>query len=320
MKDNKNHLSSAKLIAYADPAIKKDERLEIASHMEACVSCRDRFISLQKLKNSLRSVKQPVDFYATPGAECLPTELMGDFLGHRLPSEEHSVWSTHVGECDVCFERAAFMADSTMKMFEGALKMEPTPERFKRAVLPKQRVINNRGVEWPFIGNIKDWFASPLPAYAFASVVFLFLLFGPKPNGENLISLDSDNNFTFFERPAQSGPSFGFSGAGKRVGEEIAGLLVEESGANGDLRFRWNEVENFSGSEYSFLLFEMAPDGMRDIVGFKVKGNETLVEAKHLRKGAVYRYKVSGVRPHSGETKGGPESVFFATGQFTIVK
>jgi len=304
-----SHLSIADLLKYGDAGQDEKARLELRGHLESCHKCRERFISLQTFRSSLYEVSPKILSEAELVADCVPTELMGDFIGARLASNEQSGFSTHVAGCDLCFERAAYFMNSSIRMTEGVLTMSPTPARYREAVAPaKMSVAAKKSVSiWDMFIR---WAASPVPAYAFAAVLLMFLVFGQQPTSGRIVALDADSSFAMYEQPEQLGPSFGFSDAGRKVGESPANLSVNVSGSDGGLNFTWKAVAG--ANEYGFTLVEVNAKGVREVLDTKTAKPEMAVDKGKFTPGHVYRWKVSGVTPDN--------KVFAAVGQFAYAK
>jgi len=301
-----NHLTLADLIAYADPSMDEDRRGAAVEHMDTCPQCRDRFISLHTFRNAVHALEPKVEPFDLTD-RCVPTELMGDFLGGRLSREEFATFSSHAAECGMCFERAAYFTHSSVKMTAGVLQMEKTPSRFIEAVTPKRAEISTSAGRLSLAELLRRWLWAPAPAYAFAaSVIFFVFVFSYGGQGR-VIDLNSNQTFTLYETPKQSGPSFGFSDAGRKVGETGAGLNVTRA-VSGDVRFIWNAVSG--AGEYFFSLSEIRPSGAIEIYDMKTPSPSVTVKAGTVTPGRAYRWKVTGAA--------GDDTIFAATGQFTL--
>ena len=108
--------------------------------------------------------------------------------------------------------------------------------------------------------------------------------------GGDISKLAHDENFSFYEEPDQSGPSFGFSDAGRKVGQSEAALNVEKTGD--DIRFSWNRVEG--AKSYSFSLLELTPAGPREVLTTGVEKTEITVEASRFAPATAYHWVVRG--------------------------
>ncbi len=303
-----SHLDISELLAYADPALKDEAREKAKAHIETCGSCRARFISLQTLRASLNTAPENIVAHKLTD-NCVPEELMGDFLGNRLPEAERAIFSEHTKECDICFERAAYFTWSSANMAAGVLDIiGQTPERYKAAVLNRspepQTTADPKPSIWETFGR---WISSPAPAYAFAASLLIFMLFWTPNSSDQIIDIGSNGVFSLYEQPKQSGPSFGFSDSGRKLGESDAGLSVEKTN-DGRIRFSWSKVEGAEG--YNFHLAEITPAGAKDI--FDTKTTETFIVAPRdlTSPGKAYRWKVS------GETES--NTIFTAQGQFAF--
>ena len=293
------------LLAFADPSLSESGRRKIAAHVSTCEACRKKFISLQTLKNSVRQVPERLEnFDLTPS--CVPTEEMGDFLGKRLPDQLRETYSNHIAICEMCFERAAYMSSETVKMTEGVLSMAPTPANYKNAVLPKGHAVTEKPEKASHRKTVRRWFSSPVPAYAFAATLLLFIAinFSGGILGGDISKLAHDENFSFYEEPDQSGPSFGFSDAGRKVGQSEAMLDVEKTGDG--IRFSWNRVEG--ARTYSFSLSELTPAGPRELLKAGVETTEITIEASKFTPATAYHWVVRGFSDD--------ETAFTAAGQF----
>lgn len=298
------HMTLEELVSYADPSLAESDRRKVAAHFSSCPQCRKRFISLQTFKNAVSQIPAPLEDLVLT-ADCVPTELMGDFLGRRLQEKEQETFSAHVATCEICFERAAFMTSETVKMTEGVLAMRPTPDHFKNAVLPERKSVAVKKKKISFIDAASRWFTSPIPAYAFAAVLLLFLVIGKTGPDGGFINLAQDSSFSFYEQPAQSGPSFGFSDAGRKVGEKPADLDMEKT-AGGDLLFSWEAIEEVA--TYYFTLFKITASGPLEVYEASVEDNEVIVPMKSITDKTAYRWKVSGITDKN--------ILFSATGHF----
>lgn len=303
------HLSIAKLLAFADPAVKEEEREELRKHLEVCESCRERLVSLKSFRSALSAIPESLEPFELT-ENCVPEELMGDFLGGRLPAEEDQKYSRHTEDCDMCFERAAFFNRSTIRMTEGVLKTGRTPRRFIEAVAPprKTAAIEDAGGKASVWDMLSRWAASPIPAYAFAAVLLLFLITSPMSGPGKLVDLSPDATYSFYDKPSHAGPSFGFADAGRKTGEEEAGLAVNRSSEN-TLEFRWRDVEG--ADEYALSLLEITPDGLREVYNGTFSKPGATLPLTMVKAGNAYRWKISG---SNGEGK-----IFTGTGQFVYL-
>ena len=303
-----SHLGLPDILAFGDPALKKEKRDEIGRHMETCGKCRTLYVSLWTFRTALRSLPDRVEPLELTDA-CVPWDLMGDFLGGRLPEPESAAYSGHVAECDACFERAAFFTRSSVRMTEGTLKAGRTPERFKEAVVGRKITRDERKTGAASVREtIRRWIHSPIPAYAFAASVVLFLLFGPAGGGFKVVDIGSEASFSIYEKPRQAGPSFGFSDSGRKMGEIEAGFGVTEA-SGGRLRFSWKPVNG--ADEYAFRLAEITPGGLKEIFSTTVRAPEVLAPPGAAAHGKAYKWTVAGATA-SGR-------VFTGSGQFAIV-
>jgi hypothetical protein len=303
-----DHLILAELIAYGDPGCDDSRRGEIATHMTECERCRKTFASLMTFKNALGAVPETFPVYEM-SPQCIPIETMGDFLGRRLPPSEQSYLALHIVECDGCFERAAYSARETVKMAEGALFTPPTPQRFLDAVIHNGTQTAPSPATQPGIGWIDALgrlFTSPVPAYAFAAILLIFLTF--KPGGpDGLTPLTTDSSFTLYQQPEHVGPSFGFSDAGKKIGEQPADLNVHIDGEQ--LQFDWTAVEGASG--YAFSLVELASSGPVEIYESKVENPVVTLPRDLIKNSVAYQWKIQGATANA--------TLFTANAQFTLL-
>lgn len=293
------HLETAELLAFADPSLKEKERAGAREHMEQCEKCRSAYISLMTLRSAMRSAAgRPRALTLSEG--CVPVELMGDFLGGRLPPADSEVYSAHAAECDTCFERAAWFTRSAVRMTEGVLRTGPTPERFKKAVAPGAR----EAASLPWRGAVLRWVRSPVPAYAFAASLILFLLFWPGGH-KGVIDIGSDAVYSIYERPERIGPAFGFADSGRKTGEAPAGLMASASGTG--LSFRWAPVEG--AKEYSLVLTELGGETEK-VYKTKTASPEASIPTGVIAENRAYTWKVT------AETDGG---IYIASGRFVYV-
>jgi len=303
------HLDLARIIMYVDPALSTKDRAPLAEHIKNCRVCSEKVISLLTLRSSFAMTPEEVkSLELTP--DCVPLDLLSDFLGGRLAGMEMEKYSSHLDDCDLCFERAAYFSHSSVKMTEGVLRIERTPIKFLEAVAPglspsssRQMVIAAR----QSLGRrIAEWIASPIPAYAFAATLLFFLAFGGgKPS---VVDLGAHKTFSIYEPPTAPGPSFGFSDAGRKVGEADAGLAVSVKG--GIVNFQWNAVQGVD--EYRLIITEMDLAGPREVYNSKTAEPGATMDINSFGQGRAYRWSVNGVRPD--------KNIFTATGQFAIHK
>jgi len=303
------HMSMLELLMFQDPALPQKDREPLSAHINICAPCREKIISLLTLRSALTLAPEDVKPLELT-ARCVPTEVMGDFLGGRLPDLDWRAYSAHTEECDICFERAGYFSHSSVKMAEGVLRMEPTPMRFLQAVAPDMARRAPAAVALPpresMSATIIHWVTSPIPAYAFAATLLLFLAFGGK--GPQALDLGSHQSFTIYEPPTSPGPSFGFSDAGRKVGQANAGLTVKAR--RGVVDFSWDSVEG--ASEYRIVINEMDPSGSREILNIKTVQPGASVDLDNFGQGRAYRWSVNGVQQD--------RNMFSATGQFAISK
>ncbi len=301
------HLIWADLLAYGDPSLKDKEREPVAEHMKSCPTCRDQYISIQSLRSALRKSPPPlIPFVLTE--DCIPEELLGDFLGGRLPSSGQTLYSNHTADCDICFERAAYLTWAGAKMTEGMLTMDPTPERYKSIALNRAPAESNASPPSFSLWNVaRRWIGSPVPAYAFAASLVFFLFIGTFGSQEGVVSLKGDQVFTLYEKPSHSGQSFGFSDAGRKVGEVDAGLSVSRED-DGRFRFGWKPVEG--ADNYNFYLTRLDTAGAKNFFDTKTNLTEVYTAASLLSPGSVYMWKVTGAT-ETGD-------IFVAKGQFAL--
>jgi len=304
---NQNHLQLAQLLAYADPALTEEARSEMASHISCCSDCRDQFIAIQNLKVNLDNSRHSIDSISITN-KCVPDDLMGDFLGNRLPLPERESFSAHLLNCDGCFERAAFYTTATLKMTDALLVMEKTPDHFKEAVLP-QKGGTQQATPSPLSGlieTIRSIFRSPIPAYGFAATLLLFLVVGSPSPQRTLVPL-SGGSFSLYAIPAQSGPSFGFSDAGQKTGESAANFSVT---LDDKLTLRWDAITG--ATRYTVTIAAIANDGTAtEIYAGSVADPALSIDSAPLQSGTLYRYRVTG---QSGE------SIFVGAGQFALAE
>ncbi|MBI4829541.1 MAG: zf-HC2 domain-containing protein [Nitrospinae bacterium] len=302
------HLSIEELAALADPAMEAASRKTAMAHMESCAPCRARLASLMTLRSALGGAPtRPLLSTPAPGPECVPTEEMGDYLGGRLTADMRERFAAHVAGCDECFGRAAYFESAAARMTRATLQAVETPPRFLAAVAPG---LAKRGRAEPvgesMSARVRRWFASPLPAYAAAAAMLVLML---SSNGaREVIDLNSQTAFAIYERPLASGPSFGFSDAGRKVDETPARLFVTRTG--GRVVFTWAAVEG--AKEYHFVIEELAPSGPREIHRAAALAPRAEVDGEALEPGRAYRWRVAGSI--------GDERIFAAAGQFTLAR
>ncbi|VAX20258.1 hypothetical protein MNBD_NITROSPINAE04-2702 [hydrothermal vent metagenome] len=299
------HLELADLIVFSGEPVEGDDRKKIERHLNACALCRSRLISFNTYRAALSGIPENLEPFELTDS-CIPTQLMGDFLGGRLPESEYGRYSNHVDDCDYCFERAAFFTHSSAKMAEGALYTQSTPEKFIRAVVPE----NFKAPPKPSLAvKIRRFFASPAPAYGLAVCLLFFMVFWSRGGPGEVIDLGSGRPFVIYEKPLQSGPSFGFSDAGRKIGEVDAGLNVVKT-TDGRARFTWKPVEG--ADEYHFSLSEVRPNGSGKVYDLDTAAPLVMLDFSTIKTGKAYRWSVR------GET--GADKVFSAVGLFTIIK
>ncbi|MBI5816103.1 MAG: hypothetical protein HZB29_10910 [Nitrospinae bacterium] len=305
-----SHLTIAELLRYADPELDESSRVQARGHLEGCHTCRRRFASLMTMRSALFNVSPKLSSAEELTPSCVPVELMGDYIGARLPQAERAAYSAHMAECDLCFDRAAFFVTSSVRMTEGVLGMAATPARYREAVAPvKRKIAAGKSVSiWDMLGR---WVASPVPAYAFAAALLLFMVFGQAGGGAGkIVALDMDKAFIVYEQPEQAAPSFGFSDAGRKVGESPANLSVDVAGRGGKVRFAWNPVDG--AADYNFILMEVSARGVHEIYETKTAEPSVSLDEGKLAAGRVYRWKISGSARDN--------KVFAAIGQFAYAK
>lgn len=305
-------LSIASAIAFAGKALDDDRVKEISAHLAVCEKCRGFFAAMQTLRSAGDALVSgtPADAVASDeiAAACVPTETMGDYLGGRLPEEERLAFSAHVAECDQCFDRAAHFMASSARMTRGLLEMETTPRKFRDAVAPREAQAPS--VFAAVRDILRRVVSSPVPAYAFAGVILLVMITGKMGGtGGYVVPLDSDKAYSIYEKPETGGPTFGFSDAGRKVGESGSGLTVERIGKDGRVEFRWNAVKD--AEDYSLMIMEITPRGPREIFDTKTPDTSAKVDSALFTKGKAYRWRVTAT--------GGNGRVFVAVGQFALV-
>jgi len=305
-------LAMADAIAFAGKALDDDRVTQVSSHLAACEKCRGLITAMQTLRSAGSSLVSgtPADAMASDeiAAACVPTETMGDYLGGRLPEDERLAYSAHVAECGQCFDRAASFTVSSAQMARGMMEMETTPQRFRDAVAPHDALAPS------IFAAVRDILrrvvSSPVPAYAFAAVV-LFVLITGKMGGRGgfVVPLESDKSYSIYEKPETGGPAFGFSDAGRKVGETGAGLTVERIVKDGRVEFRWNAVKD--AADYSLMIMEISPRGPKEVFDTKTPDTSAKVDAALFVKNKAYRWRVTA----TGENG----HVFVAVGQFALV-
>ena len=307
MTETKGHPSLETLIAFQDPALDDKRRAPIQDHLAGCQNCRERLISLLSLRSSMAAPSQMEPMLQT-GPNCVPMELLADFMGGRLEDKEWEIYSAHTEDCDVCFERAAFFSQSSSRMAEGVLRIEKTPERFLKAVAPGINLVppveKVQKLGESLTTRILRWISSPIPAYAFAATLLGFIAFGDR--GVSILELSGPQAFSIYEQPSSPGPSFGFSDAGRKVGEEDAGLDVKLSG--GDIEFLWIPMEG--ASEYRLIVNELGVAGIQEVVNVITAEPRVVVDAGSFSPRKAYQWSVNGVRPDN--------MIFTASGQFVL--
>jgi len=302
------HLSIAELAALADPAMDAAARNAAQAHIEECAPCRARMASLMTLRSALAAAPgRPLLSTPAIGPECVPTEDMDGYLGGTLPVEARNRYAAHVAGCGECFARAAYFESSAARMTRAMLSPVAAPPRFLAAVAPglaKQHRKESTGES--IAARAARWFVSPIPAYALAAAMLALML---ASNGaREVIDLNSQTAFVIYERPLASGPSFGFSDAGRKVDETPARLFVTREG--GRAVFTWAAVEG--AKEYHFVLEELAPTGPREIHRAAAAAPRVEVDDDKLEPGRAYRWRVAGSI--------GDERIFAAAGQFTLAR
>lgn len=301
-------LSLAEVIAFSGDAADDDRRKEISAHLSTCEKCRGLFTATQTLRSAGETVVSQIPPTAYSSDEipsaCIPTETMGDYLGGRLPEDERSRYSAHVKECGHCFDRAAHLTASGARMARGVLEMETTPQHFMDAVAP--RVVKRVPAFSHVADVLRRAIFSPVPAYAFAAVLLIFMLTGRTggPSGA-VIPLESDKAYFIYEKPEAGGPAFGFSDAGRKVGETGAELIVRQAGGE-KVEFRWNPVKG--ADDYNLMVMELTTRGPKEIFDTKTTDTSATVDANILSKGKAYRWRVT--------TMGENGRVYLAVGQF----
>lgn len=305
-------LSVADAVAFAGKGLDDDRVKEISAHLAVCGKCRGRFTAMQTLRSAGAALvsRAPADAVASDeiAAGCVPTETMGDYLGGRLPEIGRIAYSAHVAECDQCFDRAAHFTVSSAKMARGLLEMEHTPQKFRDAVAPRNMRTSSvfavaRDVLWRVA-------SSPIPAYAFAGALLIAMITGRMGGGGGgVVPLESDKTYSIYEKPETGGPAFGFSDAGRKVGETSAGLAVERIVKAGRVEFRWNTVKD--AVDYNLMIMEITPRGPKAVFDTKTPDASAKVDASLFVKGKAYRWRVT--------TTGESGRVFVAVGQFALV-
>ena len=305
-------LSIADAVGFAGKALDDDRVKEVSAHLAECEKCRGLFTAMQTLRSAGGGLVAGTPADALAGDEieaaCVPTETMGDYLGGRLPENERIAYSAHVAECGPCFDRAAHFMASSARMARGLLEMEKTPQRFRDAVAPRDA--QSPSVFAAVRDVLRRIVSSPIPAYAFAGVILLVMMTGRM--GERVgfvVPLDSDKSYSIYEKPETGGPTFGFSDAGRKVGETGAGLAVERVVKDGRVEFRWNVVKD--AADYSLMIMEVTPRGPKEVFDTKTPDTYAKVDATLFAKGKAYRWRVT--------TTGENGRVFVAVGQFAMV-
>jgi len=302
------HPKLSELVAYTDPGMEDDARARVRAHLGFCDRCMDRLISLQTFGTAVRTKSESISKPFELTEECVPTELMGDFLGDRLPPVERDDYSAHVSDCDICFERAAYFTHSSAKMAEGVLHMEKTPQRYIKAVDKAFEETKPGPRKITTLGLLQSYLSRPVTAYALAASVLFFIAYTNVYKRAGIVSLDSNHVFTVYEAPRQSGPSFGFSDAGRKLGEIDAGLYVKQTGG-GQVVFGWKHVKG--AGEYRFSLVELRPTTPLEIHSVKTSYPGVTIGKSFLQVGKAYRWRVTGEK--------GPDKIFIATGQFVFI-
>jgi anti-sigma factor RsiW len=304
-------LSVATAVAFVGESLDDDRVKEVCAHLAACEKCRGLFTAMQTLRSAGAALVSgtPTDAVGSDeiSAGCVPTETMGDYMGGRLPERERNAYSTHVAECGQCFDRAAHVMASSARMARGLLEMEPTPHRYLDAVAPRNALTPSMFEAMRDI--LRRVASSPIPAYAFSGVIFLVMIMGRVggPVGA-VIPLESDKSYSIYEKPETGGPTFGFSDAGRKVGETGAGLAVERIAKDGRVEFRWNAVKD--AVDYSLMIMEITPRGPKEVFDTKTPDAFAKVDATLFTKGKAYRWRVTA----TGENG----RVFVAVGQFAL--
>ncbi len=302
------HPKLSELIAYTDPGMEDDARERVRAHLGFCAQCMDRLISLQTFRTAVRTDGESVIRPFELTQECVPTEIMGDFLGNRLPRAERDSYSEHVVDCDICFERAAYFTRSSEKMAEGTLHMEKTPQRYIKAVDKTFEETKPNPRKTTTVDLLRSFMSRPITAYALAASFVFFLAYTNIYNRAHIVKLDSSQVFTLYEAPKQSGPSFGFSDAGRKLGVIEAGLYVKLTG-DGQVVFGWKHVKG--SDEYHFSLVELRPTTPLEIHNVKTSYPGVTIGKSFLQSGKAYRWRVTGEK--------GPGKIFVATGQFVFI-
>lgn len=306
-------LSMADAIAFAGKAFDDGRAKEVCEHLAACGKCRGLVTAIQSLRSAGGGLAAGIPQDA-PGSDeipagCVPTETMGDYLGGRLPEDERLAYSAHVAECGRCFDRAAHFTVSSAQMARGLMEMETTPQRFRDAVAPHDAPALS--IFAAVLDVLRRVVSSPVPAYAFAAVVLFVMMTGRMgERGGFAVPLESDKVYSIYEKPETGGPTFGFSDAGRKVGEAGASLTIERVAKDGRVEFRWNAVKD--AADYSLVIMEITPHGQKDVFDTKTPDTFAKVDARLFVKGKAYRWRVSA----AGENG----RMYVAVGQFALVE
>lgn len=303
-------LSMADAVAFAGKALDEDRVKQVCAHLAVCEKCRGLFTAMQTLRSAGASLVTgiPADALASDeiAVGCVPTETMGDYLGGRLPEDERTAYSAHVAQCGQCFDRATHFMASSARMARGMLEMETTPQRFRDAVAP--RIAQAPSIVAATLDILRRVVSSPIPAYAFAGVILFVMITGKMgERGGAVIPLDSDKSYSIYEKPETGGPTFGFSDAGRKVGETGAGLTAERV-KDGRVEFRWNTVKD--AADYSLMIMEITPRGPKEVFDTKTPDTSAKVDSSLFVKGKAYRWRVTAM--------GERGRVFVAVGQFAL--
>lgn len=258
------------------PAEKMLERLRrknpSAGHLDECPACADGMAALKELDNLLAGARFLGE---APPQDCYSTHELAEYMEFR--GADRQAVKAHLAECDRCFAATAyyFAESHAMKVApEG-----PTPAEFRAAALalvPRS--------DWK-----RRWVYAPLPAYLAAAALWLVFIFTPS---SPVVVLTRETPFySIFEKKREAMPYFYFTGDGRKVGSEVAGMRIV-SGRSA-VSFRWNPMPG--ATEYYFMLQEIrdgAPHRVREMF---VKTPRYQVDSADLRKGLSYRWIVAGL-------------------------
>ncbi|MBI5178972.1 MAG: hypothetical protein HZA04_06900 [Nitrospinae bacterium] len=242
-----------------------------SAHLAQCPQCAGRLAALHELANALNA-SQTAEVRVSE--ECLSTEEIAEYIEGN--SADRNAVKAHLASCDACFGAAGYYFAESERM--NAADEPRAPEKYIQAALELA----------PRKSFFQKWVLAPLPAYATALVLLLFMAL--TPSTPRVVLTRETAFYGIYEKKFNTLPYFYFSEDGERVGSQQAGMRIKSR--RGELIFIWNPVPGVDS--YYFLLQETVEGSATRIREIKTAVPTLTLPSDDFKPGASYRWIAAG--------------------------